>query len=60
MTLREVCGLATEELARAFLTKPATIAQRIVRAKAKILKPVFPTKCRRRKRYRIAWTLCSA
>ena len=36
MTLREVCGLATEELARAFLTKPATIAQRIVRAKAKI------------------------
>ena len=36
MTLREVCGLATEEVARAFLTKPATIAQRIVRAKAKI------------------------
>ncbi|HZI42297.1 MAG TPA: RNA polymerase sigma factor [Gemmatimonadaceae bacterium] len=36
MTLREVCGLATEEIARAFLTKPATIAQRIVRAKAKI------------------------
>ena len=36
MTLREVCGLATEELSRAFLTKPATIAQRIVRAKAKI------------------------
>ena len=36
LTLREVCGLATEELARAFLTKPATIAQRIVRAKAKI------------------------
>jgi len=36
MTLREVCGLATEQIARAFLTKPATIAQRIVRAKAKI------------------------
>ena len=36
MTLREVCGLATEEVARAFLTKPATIAQRIVRAKTKI------------------------
>jgi RNA polymerase sigma-70 factor, ECF subfamily len=36
MTLREVCGLATEEVACAFLTKPATIAQRIVRAKAKI------------------------
>ncbi len=36
MTLRELCGLTTEEIARAFLTKPATIAQRIVRAKAKI------------------------
>jgi RNA polymerase sigma-70 factor, ECF subfamily len=36
MTLREVCGLATEEIARAFLTKSSTIAQRIVRAKAKI------------------------
>jgi RNA polymerase sigma-70 factor (ECF subfamily) len=36
MTLREVCGLSTEEIARAFLTKPATIAQRIVRAKSKI------------------------
>ena len=36
LTLREVCGLTTEEVARAFLTPPATIAQRIVRAKAKI------------------------
>jgi RNA polymerase sigma-70 factor (ECF subfamily) len=36
MTLREVCGLTTEEIARPFLTKPATVAQRIVRAKAKI------------------------
>jgi RNA polymerase sigma-70 factor (ECF subfamily) len=36
LTLREVCGLTTEEIARAFLAKPATIAQRIVRAKAKI------------------------
>ncbi|HEX6726756.1 MAG TPA: RNA polymerase sigma factor [Nitrospira sp.] len=36
LTLREVCGLTTEEIARAFLTKPSTIAQRIVRAKAKI------------------------
>jgi RNA polymerase sigma-70 factor (ECF subfamily) len=36
MTLREVCGLTTEEIARAFLTKPPTVAQRIVRAKAKI------------------------
>jgi RNA polymerase sigma-70 factor (ECF subfamily) len=36
MTLREVCGLTTEEIARAFLTSPATVAQRIVRAKRKI------------------------
>ena len=36
MTLREVCNLTTEEIARVFLTKPTTIAQRIVRAKAKI------------------------
>src|SRR5260370_33856585 len=36
MTLREVCGLTTEEIARAFLTGAATLAQRIVRAKAKI------------------------
>src|ERR1700691_4434065 len=36
LTLREVCGLTTEEIARAFLVSPATLAQRIVRAKAKI------------------------
>jgi RNA polymerase sigma-70 factor, ECF subfamily len=36
MTLREVCGLTTEEIARAFLTAPPTVAQRIVRAKRKI------------------------
>ena len=36
MTLREVCGLTTDEIARAFLTTPPTVAQRIVRAKAKI------------------------
>jgi RNA polymerase sigma-70 factor (ECF subfamily) len=36
MTLREVCGLTTEEIASAFLTGPPTVAQRIVRAKAKI------------------------
>lgn len=36
LTLREVCGLTTEEIARAFLTSPSTIAQRIVRAKRKI------------------------
>jgi RNA polymerase sigma-70 factor, ECF subfamily len=36
LTLREVCGLTTEEIARAFLVPPPTLAQRIVRAKAKI------------------------
>lgn len=36
LTLREVCGLTTEAIASAFLTSPSTIAQRIVRAKAKI------------------------
>jgi RNA polymerase sigma-70 factor, ECF subfamily len=36
LTLREVCGLTTEEIAHAFLTTPSTVAQRIVRAKAKI------------------------
>ena len=36
LTLREVCGLTTEEVAHAFLTPPSTLAQRIVRAKAKI------------------------
>jgi RNA polymerase sigma-70 factor (ECF subfamily) len=36
LTLREVCGLTTEEIAHAFLTVPSTLAQRIVRAKAKI------------------------
>ena len=36
LTLREVCGLTTEEIASAFLTSPTTLAQRIVRAKAKI------------------------
>jgi RNA polymerase sigma-70 factor (ECF subfamily) len=36
LTLREVCGLTTEEIARAFLSAPSAVAQRIVRAKAKI------------------------
>ncbi len=36
LTLREVCGLSTDDIARAFLIAPPTLAQRIVRAKAKI------------------------
>ncbi|WP_442109071.1 RNA polymerase sigma factor [Pseudomonas sp. NUPR-001] len=42
LTLREVCDLTTEEIARAFLLSPATIAQRIVRAKAKIRDAQIP------------------
>ena len=42
MTLREVCGLTTEEVARAFLSAPPTVAQRIVRAKAKIRNARIP------------------
>lgn len=42
LTLREVCDLTTEEIARAFLVTPTTIAQRIVRAKAKIRDAQIP------------------
>jgi RNA polymerase sigma-70 factor (ECF subfamily) len=42
LTLREVCGLATEEIAKAFLITPRTLAQRIVRAKAKIRETPIP------------------
>ena len=42
LTLREVCGLTTEEIASAFLSKPPTIAQRIVRAKNRIRDEQLP------------------
>ncbi|HEX7054356.1 MAG TPA: RNA polymerase sigma factor [Burkholderiales bacterium] len=42
LTLREVCGLTTEEIARAFLSPAPTLAQRIVRAKAKIRDAKIP------------------
>jgi RNA polymerase sigma-70 factor (ECF subfamily) len=42
LTLREICGLTTEEIARAFLVSPATLAQRIVRAKAVIRDKAIP------------------
>jgi RNA polymerase sigma-70 factor, ECF subfamily len=44
LTLREICGLTTEEIARAFLVTPATLAQRIVRAKAVIRDKAIPYK----------------
>jgi RNA polymerase sigma-70 factor (ECF subfamily) len=42
LTLRELCGLTTEEIARAFLVTPTTLAQRIVRAKTKIRETPIP------------------
>ena len=42
LTLREVCGLTTEEIARSYFTKPSAVAQRIVRAKSKIRKARIP------------------
>ncbi|MCQ4318060.1 RNA polymerase sigma factor [Stutzerimonas zhaodongensis] len=42
LTLREVCDLKTEEIARAFLASPSTVAQRIVRAKQKIRDAAIP------------------
>jgi len=42
LTLREVCGLTTEEIARAFLVTPPALAQRIVRAKARIREASIP------------------
>jgi RNA polymerase sigma-70 factor (ECF subfamily) len=42
LTLREICGLTTEEIARAFLVSPATLAQRIVRAKTRIRETPIP------------------
>jgi len=49
LTLREVCGLTTKEIASAFLTGASIIAQCIVRAKAKIRDAKFPIRCRLRK-----------
>ena len=42
LTLREICGLTTEEIARAFLVTPATLAKRLVRAKALIREKAIP------------------
>jgi RNA polymerase sigma-70 factor (ECF subfamily) len=49
LTLRELCGLTTEEIARAFLITPRTLAQRIVRARQGFEIHRFVTKCRRRR-----------
>ena len=58
MTLREVCGLTTEEIARAFLTTPPTVAQRIVRAKAKIRAERIPTRWHHQASCPAAWRRC--
>ncbi len=55
LTLGEVCGLATEEIARAFLVTPATLAQRIVRAKAVSAIRRFLTERPCRRNYRRGW-----
>jgi RNA polymerase sigma-70 factor (ECF subfamily) len=49
LTLREVCGLSTEAIAHSYLTTPATLAQRIVRAKAKIREEKIPYEAPSRK-----------
>ncbi len=61
LTLREVCGLTTEEIARAFLTPASTLAQRIVRAKAKIRDTrAYHIRCHRRPICRNGSMPCSA
>lgn len=58
LTLREVCGLSTEEIARAFLSATPTLAQRIVRAKTRSATRRFPTGCRRRRNCHSGSTAC--
>jgi RNA polymerase sigma-70 factor (ECF subfamily) len=59
LTLREICGLTTEESARAFLVTPATLAQRIVRAKAVIRDKAIPYQVPVSRNYRPGWELSS-
>jgi RNA polymerase sigma-70 factor (ECF subfamily) len=58
LTLREVCGLTTEEIARAFIAVPSTLAQRIVRAKAKIRDGRIPYQVPSLAELQTGWTPC--
>ncbi len=60
LTLREVCGLTTEEIARAHLVPAPTVAQRIVRAKAKIRDARIPYEVPGRGELPGAWRACCA
>jgi RNA polymerase sigma-70 factor, ECF subfamily len=58
LTLREACGLTTEEIAKAFLTTPRTLAQRIGAQRQRFERHRFHTRCRRRENCRKDWARC--
>jgi RNA polymerase sigma-70 factor (ECF subfamily) len=60
LTLREISGLTTEEIARAFLAPPATLAQRIVGRRRRSAPPAFPTRFRTPASSASGWRACCA